>query len=73
MNNLNIDINHPFRDQIHTFYINSTKLLRTHCTETTAEVINNQNREIKILPYGNVYRNDDDLKDSHQFCQVDFV
>ena len=73
MNNLNIDINHPVRDRIDTFYIDSTKLLRTHCTETTAEVINNQNREIKILSYGNVYRNDDDLTDSHQFCQVDFV
>ena len=73
MNNLNIDINHPVRDRIDTFYIDSTKLLRTHYTETTAEVINSQNREIKILSYGNVYRNDDDLTHSHQFCQVDFV
>ena len=74
MDRLNIDINHPARDPKDTFYIDAKRMLRTHCTATTAEVINNQDREVKVLSYGNVYRNDDDdLTHSHQFNQVDIV
>lgn len=74
MDRLNIDINHPARDPKDTFYIDTVRMLRTHCTSTTAEVIHNQDREIKVLSYGNVYRNDDDdLTHSHQFSQVDIV
>lgn len=74
MDRLNIDINHPARDPKDTFYIDTVRMLRTHCTSTTAEAIHNQDREIKVLSYGNVYRNDDDdLTHSHQFSQVDIV
>lgn len=74
MDRLNIDKNHPARDPKDTFYIDSIRMLRTHCTSTTAEVIHDQDREIKVLSYGNVYRNDDDdLTHSHQFSQVDIV
>ncbi len=74
MDRLNIDVNHPARDPKDTFYIDSIRMLRTHCTATTAEEIHNQDREIKVLSYGNVYRNDDDdLTHSHQFSQVDIV
>lgn len=74
MDRLNIDKTHPARDPKDTFYIDAQRMLRTHCTSTTAEVIHNQDREIKVLSYGNVYRNDDDdLTHSHQFSQVDIV
>ncbi len=72
---LNIPKNHPARNAHDTFYIDAENLLRTHCTANTASCINNnQDEEIKILSYGNVYRNDDDdATHSHQFMQVDFV
>ncbi|XQP55993.1 MAG: phenylalanine--tRNA ligase subunit alpha [Mycoplasmoidaceae bacterium] len=74
MDRLNIDKTHPARDPKDTFYIDAVRMLRTHCTSTTAEVIHNQDREIKVLSYGNVYRNDDDdLTHSHQFSQIDIV
>jgi len=74
MDKLNIDVNHPARDPKDTFYIDTVRMLRTHCTATTAEVINNKDCETKVLSYGNVYRNDDDdLTHSHQFSQIDIV
>lgn len=74
MDRLNIDKSHPARDPKDTFYIDAARMLRTHCTSTTAEAIHDQDHEIKVLSYGNVYRNDDDdLTHSHQFSQVDIV
>lgn len=74
MDRLNIDKSHPARDPKDTFYIDAVRMLRTHCTANTAEAIHNQDKEIKVLSYGNVYRNDDDdLTHSHQFSQVDIV
>ncbi len=74
MDRLNIEKSHPARDPKDTFYIDGYKMLRTHCTSTTAEVIHDQDKEIKVLSYGNVYRNDDDdLTHSHQFSQIDIV
>lgn len=74
MDRLNIDKSHPARDPKDTFYIDTVKMLRTHCTANTAEAIHNQDREIKVISFGNVYRNDDDdLTHSHQFNQVDIV
>lgn len=74
MDRLNIDKLHPARDPKDTFYIDAVRMLRTHCTSTTAEVIHDHDKEIKVLSYGNVYRNDDDdLTHSHQFSQIDIV
>lgn len=74
MDRLNIDKSHPARDPKDTFYIDSVRMLRTHCTANTAQAIHDQDREIKVLSYGNVYRNDDDdLTHSHQFSQIDIV
>lgn len=73
---LNIPKDHPARNMHDTFYFDEKILLRTHCTANTALYINNNNREdeIKVLSYGNVYRNDDDdATHSHQFMQIDFV
>jgi phenylalanyl-tRNA synthetase alpha chain len=50
-------------------------MLRTHCTALTAQLIdNNQNDDIRLVTFGNVYRNDeDDATHSHQFNQIDIV
>lgn len=73
--NLNIPADHPARNSHDSFFINKNLLLRTHCTTTTAEYIyNNPQNDIRLLSYGNVYRNDDDdATHSHQFTQIDFV
>lgn len=72
---LNIPQNHPARNMQDSFFINQEWMLRTHCTVTTAQKINNNlDEDIRILSYGNVYRkDDDDATHSHQFTQIDFV
>lgn len=74
-NNLNIDENHPARASADSFFVDVETMLRTHCTTTTAERLNNnKNKDIRIMSYGNVYRkDDDDATHSHQFMQIDFV
>jgi phenylalanyl-tRNA synthetase alpha chain len=72
---LNININHPARSYRDSFFINSLTMLRTHCTALTAQLIdNNQDDDIRLVTFGNVYRNDeDDATHSHQFNQIDIV
>lgn len=73
---LNIKEEHPARSFSDTFYIDDKKLLRVHCTSTTAKMLelNNYKNEIKIVSFGNVFRkDDDDSTHSHQFNQIDFV
>ncbi|MCF0218105.1 MAG: phenylalanine--tRNA ligase subunit alpha [Malacoplasma sp.] len=73
---LNIKKDHPARSASDTFFIDDKTLLRVHNTAITAkylELYNNQD-EIKVLSYGDVYRkDDDDATHSHQFNQIDFV
>ncbi len=74
--NLNIDENHIARNTQDTFFINNHILLRTHCTASSAQVLEQyQDRDdIRVLSYGNVYRkDDDDATHSHQFTQIDIV
>ena len=72
---LNIDENHPAREDHDSFYISKKHLLRSHCTAATAKFIKVDKREeIKIISIGNVYRKDeDDATHSHQFNQLDLV
>lgn len=72
---LNIDENHPAREDHDSFYIDKNHLLRSHCTATIAKFVKDDKREeIKIISAGNVYRKDeDDATHSHQFNQLDFV
>jgi phenylalanyl-tRNA synthetase alpha chain len=72
---LNININHPARTYRDSYFINSLSMLRTHCTSVTAKQIeNNSCNDIRIVTFGNVYRNDeDDATHSHQFNQIDLV
>ncbi|MDE5617487.1 MAG: phenylalanine--tRNA ligase subunit alpha [Ureaplasma sp.] len=72
---LNIPKNHPARNLSDSFFINENLLLRTHCTATSAQKIaNNENTDIRVASFGNVYRkDDDDPTHSHQFMQLDIV
>lgn len=73
---LNIPLDHPGRQTSETFYFNEQLMLRAHNTAVTAEMMhkNNQEKDLRILSYGYVYRNDDDdLSHSHQFNQIDLV
>lgn len=72
---LNIDQNHPARSQQDSYYINGSRMLRTHNTAISSQKLeNNTNKDLRVLSYGNVYRNDeDDATHSHQFMQVDIV
>lgn len=72
---LNIDKNHPARSQQDSYYIDMVHMLRTHNTAITAmQLENNTDKDLRVLSYGNVYRNDeDDATHSHQFMQVDIV
>jgi phenylalanyl-tRNA synthetase alpha chain len=72
---LNIGPNHPARGLQDSFFINQLTMLRTHCTSVTAEMLDgNKSKDIRLVTYGNVYRNDeDDATHSHQFNQVDLV
>lgn len=72
---LNIPKNHPARNLSDSFFINENLLLRTHCTATTAQIIaDNDEEDIRVASFGNVYRkDDDDPTHSHQFMQLDIV
>jgi phenylalanyl-tRNA synthetase alpha chain len=72
---LNIDKNHPARSLQDSYYLDASKMLRTHNTAITAQRLeNNAEKDLRVLSYGNVYRNDeDDATHSHQFMQVDIV
>ncbi|MGL4952021.1 MAG: phenylalanine--tRNA ligase subunit alpha [Mycoplasma sp.] len=73
---LNITKGHPAREMHDSFFIDSSRLLRTHCTSTSAIYLNKNKskKDIRVFSYGNVYRRDeDDATHSHQFTQIDFV
>lgn len=72
---LNIPVSHPARNPQDSFYLDDKYLLRTHCTVTSAIAMDhNYDKDIRIISFGNVYRNDDDdATHSHQFMQVDIV
>lgn len=74
---LNVPLNHITRSFRESLYLDNsqTKLLRTQCTASTARYINcNRAREIRVMTFGNVYRNDtEDVTHSMQFKQIDFM
>lgn len=72
---LNVPEFHPTRDTSETFYVSKDTVLRQQNTSSSAAFIDqNKDDDIRIMNYGNVYRNDDDdASHSHQFNQIDFV
>lgn len=73
---LNINQNHPARINSDSFYFDQKYMLRTHNTCHSAKVLleANPKAELRVVTFGNVYRNDtDDATHSHQFSQIDFI
>ncbi len=70
---LNLGVDHPARDMQDSFYINPQLLLRTHTSNIQSRVLSsNENKELKIICPGKVYRrDDDDATHSHQFMQIE--
>ena len=70
---LNIDEDHPAREEQDTLYFNSELILRTHTSPMEIETMEKYPHfPIKILVPGFVYRNDDDdATHSHQFSQME--
>ena len=70
---LNIDEDHPAREEQDTLYFNSELILRTHTSPMEIETMEKHPYfPIKILVPGFVYRNDDDdATHSHQFSQME--
>ncbi len=70
---LNLGKDHPARDMQDTFYLDPVTLLRTHTSNIQSRVLSsNENKELKIICPGKVYRrDDDDATHSHQFMQTE--
>lgn len=76
---LNIGLDHPSRSLRDTFYLNKTQLLRTHCTNITAQWLEqlahnttDWHKTSGLISHGVVFRrDDDDATHSHQFYQID--
>ena len=71
---LNLPKDHPARDMQDTFYIDETRLLRTHTSPVQARTMLSLNGKgpVKIICPGKVYRkDDDDATHSHQFNQIE--
>lgn len=71
---LNLPKSHPARDMQDSFYISEETLLRTHTSPVQVRTLlaNREQKPIKIICPGKVYRNDDDDQThSHQFTQIE--
>ncbi len=55
---LNIEKNHPARDEQDTFYIGNEMVLRTQTSPVQVRVMENQNLPIKVICPGRVFRSD---------------
>lgn len=70
---MNLPKDHPARDMQDSFYINPTRLLRTHTSPVQARtMLAAKGDPIKVVCPGKVYRRDyDDATHSHQFMQLE--
>jgi phenylalanyl-tRNA synthetase alpha chain len=69
---LNIPKDHPARDMQDTFYVNNNLLLRTHTSGMQIREMMKNQKPIKLISHGKVYRRDeDDATHSHQFSQIE--
>ncbi len=71
---LNIPKNHPARDMQDTFYLDETKLLRTHTSPVQIRYLENNPPPARIIAPGRVYRRDAvDATHSPVFNQVEVL
>jgi phenylalanyl-tRNA synthetase alpha chain len=73
---LNLPKDHPARDMQDSLYIDEESLLRTHTSPVQVRTLlaNTDQKPVKIIAPGRVYRkDDDDQTHSHQFHQVEVL
>jgi len=73
---LNLPKDHPARDMQDSLYIDEDSLLRTHTSPVQVRTLlaNTDQKPVKIIAPGRVYRkDDDDQTHSHQFHQVEVL
>ena len=68
---LNLPKYHPARDMQDTFYTNDGMLLRTHTSPVQIRTMLQQNKPIRIISPGRVFRRDYDLTHTPMFNQVE--
>ncbi|MAJ97211.1 phenylalanine--tRNA ligase subunit alpha [bacterium] len=69
---LNVAKDHPARDMQDTFWVDETRVLRTHDTSVTARKLEENNGEMRFVSCGKAYRNEaTDMTHEAQFYQVD--
>jgi len=69
---LNIDADHPARDDHDTFYLQDGRLLRTHTSPMQLHYLQENKPPVRLLVPGRVYRNEStDSSHNHTFYQVE--
>ncbi|MES1245280.1 MAG: phenylalanine--tRNA ligase subunit alpha [Acidobacteriota bacterium] len=70
---LNFPADHPARDTQDTFFLRSGHLLRTHTSPVQIRTMLSRKPPIRVICPGRVYRNDNDLRHSPMFHQVELL
>ncbi|WP_343188299.1 phenylalanine--tRNA ligase subunit alpha [Buchnera aphidicola (Ceratoglyphina bambusae)] len=68
---LNIPKDHPSRNKKDTFWLSDNILLRTQTSNMQVHIMKNKKFPIKIISSGKVYRNDNDIKHTPMFHQIE--
>ncbi len=68
---LNFPANHPARDTQDTFFLKDGLLLRTHTSPVQIRTMLARRPPIRVICPGRVYRNDNDLRHSPMFHQIE--
>ncbi len=68
---LNFPPDHPARDTQDTFFLESGHLLRTHTSPVQIRTMLSRKPPIRVICPGRVFRNDNDLRHSPMFHQVE--
>ncbi|MEO1085877.1 MAG: phenylalanine--tRNA ligase subunit alpha, partial [Acidobacteriota bacterium] len=68
---LNFPPDHPARETQDTFFFPGGMLLRTHTSPVQIRTMLDREPPIRVICYGRVYRNDNDLRHSPMFHQIE--
>lgn len=68
---LNFPPNHPARDTQDTLFVKNGKVLRTHTSPVQIRTMLSRKPPIRVICPGRVFRNDNDLRHSPMFHQVE--
>jgi phenylalanyl-tRNA synthetase alpha chain len=68
---LNFPDDHPARDEQDTLHLRDGRLLRTHTSPIQIRTLEARKPPVRVLGFGRVYRNDNTLRHSPMFHQVE--